>query len=384
MQTSISIQSKLANVGTSIFSVMTQKAVENDALNVSQGFPDFDVSSQLIDLVDHYMRTGKNQYAPMPGLPQLRLKISEKIAQIHGTVYSPESEITVTAGATQALNSAITAFVREGDEVILFEPAYDSYEPVVRLNGGQPVFVKLKFPDYRIDWEEVKKVITARTRMIIINTPHNPTGMVMSDDDMKNLERMIQGTRILVLSDEVYEHIVFDQKQHLSVSRYPKLAERSIIVSSFGKTYHTTGWKVGYAVAPEALMREFRKVHQFQVFTVNTPIQYALAEYINLREKYMLLGEFYQERRNYFLNLMKGSRFEIVPAQGTYFQLIGFKHISDDKDIDFVEKLVTTNKIATIPVSVFYHDKTDEKVLRICFAKTNNVLEKAAEILKSI
>ncbi len=384
MQTPISTQSKLPNVGTSIFSVMSQKALEHNALNVSQGFPDFEVSSELIDLVNHYMRTGQNQYAPMPGLPQLRNKISEKIEMLHTAIYNPETEITITAGATQALASAITAFVREDDEVILFEPAYDSYEPMVRLNGGQPVFVKLKYPDYRIEWEEVKKVISSRTRMIILNTPHNPTGMVMSDEDMKTLERLIQGTRILLLSDEVYEHIVFDKRPHLSAARYPKLAERAIIISSFGKTYHTTGWKIGYAVAPEALMKEFRRIHQFQVFTVNTPIQYALAEYINQKEKYLYLSDFYEERRDFFLNLMQGSRFDILPTQGTYFQLIGYKSISEEKDLDFTEKLVAINKIATIPVSVFYHDKSDDKVLRICFAKTNKVLEKAAEILKSI
>jgi len=384
MQTPISTQSKLPNVGTSIFSVMSQKALEHNALNVSQGFPDFEVSSELIDLVNHYMRTGQNQYAPMPGLPQLRNKISEKIEMLHTAIYNPETEITITAGATQALASAITAFVREDDEVILFEPAYDSYEPMVRLNGGQPVFVKLKYPDYRIEWEEVKKVISSRTRMIILNTPHNPTGMVMSDEDMKTLERLIQGTRILLLSDEVYEHIVFDKRPHLSAARYPKLAERAIIISSFGKTYHTTGWKIGYAVAPEALMKEFRRIHQFQVFTVNTPIQYALAEYINQKEKYLYLSDFYEERRDFFLNLMQGSRFDILPTQGTYFQLIGYKSISEEKDLDFTEKLMAINKIATIPVSVFYHDKSDDKVLRICFAKTNKVLEKAAEILKSI
>jgi methionine aminotransferase len=373
------IRSKLPNVGTSIFAVMTKMAAENNAINLSQGFPDFAVSEELIDLVHENMKAQKNQYAPMPGILDLRLKISEKTQTLYGCKCNPETEITVTAGGTQALFTAITAFVNEGDEVLVFEPAYDSYVPAIRLNGGVPVFVQTRPPNYTIDWEEVNKLITARTTMIIINSPQNPAGFVFLEEDMKMLQKLVSGTKIMILSDEVYEHIVFDGKEHFSVLRFPQLAEKSIVVSSFGKTFHATGWKIGYCVASEAITKEFRKIHQFNVFAVNTPIQYALAKYLENPEKYLTLSTFYQAKRDKFLEYLKDSELEIIPASGTYFQSVNFSEIFEGKDTELAEILTKQYLISGIPMSAFYHDAQKHCILRFCFAKSDETLKNAAD-----
>lgn len=378
------IKSKLPKVGTTIFTVMSQLANENNAINLSQGFPDFESSGELIGLVNQAMEKGYNQYAPMAGLMSLREQIAIKTERLHGATYHPESEITITAGATQAIYTAIAATITEGDEVIIFTPAYDCYEPAIELNGGKTVFVQLHAPDYKIDWNQVKKLITQRTKMIIINTPHNPTGTILEDRDMLALEKIISDTDILLLSDEVYEHIIFDGNQHESVAKYPGLAERAFIVSSFGKTFHNTGWKMGYCIAPKNLMVEFRKAHQFIVFSVNTPAQHALAEYLKNEQNYLSLPSFYQDKRDHFTDLIRGSRFEILPSRGTYFQLLSYADITDEKDTDFAIRLTKEHKIASIPISVFYHQKLDEKVLRFCIAKKEQTLEQAAEILNKI
>lgn len=378
------INSKLPNVGTTIFTVMSKLAVDNNAINLSQGFPDFACSEEMISLVNKYMKAGNNQYAPMPGLIGLREILAQKTEELYGAKYDPDSEITITAGATQAIYTAISAVVREDDEVIIFEPAYDCYQPAIELNGGKTIYMQLQAPDYTIDWEKVKKMINHRTKMIIINTPHNPTGSVMSVADMIMLEKITKGTDIIILSDEVYEHIIFDQQQHQSVARFPFLAERSFIISSFGKTFHTTGWKLGYCVAPKNLMAEFRKVHQFLVFSCNTPIQYALAEHLKQRENYLSLGNFYQQKRDYFINAVKDSKFDLIPAAGTYFQLLSYKNMSKEKDTDYAIRLTKEFGIASIPISVFYHEQEDNHVLRFCFAKKEETLAKAAEILNKI
>ncbi len=379
-----SIISKLPGVETSIFAVMSKLAIENDAINLSQGFPDFDVSPDLINLIAKNMRKGHNQYAPMPGLPILRERISEKIYKTNGAVYDPETEITVTAGATQALYTAISAFVRDEDEVIIFEPAYDSYSPAIKLNRGIVKYAKLKLPDYHIDWQEVSRMISHRTRMIILNTPHNPTGAVLSKKDLDKLYNLTKNTDIIILSDEVYEHLIFDNKKHYSLSAYAGLAERSIIIASFGKTFHATGWKMGYAAAPHRLMNEFRKTHQFIVFAVNTPIQYALAEFLKNEENYTGLGAFYQEKRDFFSKLLKNSNFKAIPTFGTYFQVLDYSAISDKKEMEFAEWLIKEHKVASVPVSAFYHKKDDHKMLRFCFAKKEETLEQAAEKLCKI
>jgi methionine transaminase len=378
------IKSKLPKVGTTIFTVMSQLANENQAINLSQGFPDFESSAELIGLVNDAMKKGLNQYAPMPGILTLREQIAAKTEKLYGTAYHPDTEITVTAGATQAIYTAIAATVREGDEVIIFTPAYDCYEPAIELNGGKTVFVQMHAPNYKIDWDQVKKLITQRTKMIIINTPHNPTGTVLEGEDMLALEKIVSDTDIVLISDEVYEHIIFDGKQHQSVSKYPGLAERSFIISSFGKTFHNTGWKMGYCLAPKNLMIEFRKAHQFIVFSANTPVQYGLAEYLKNENNYLELNAFYQEKRDLFTSLVKGSRFEILPSSGTYFQLLSYKGISDMADTDFAIELTEKHKIASIPVSVFYHQKVDEKVLRFCVAKKEETLQQSAEILNKV
>lgn len=375
------VSSKLPTVQTSIFAVMSKLAGEHQAINLSQGFPGFDCSPELIGLVEKHMRLARNQYAPMPGVLELREAIAEKTAFLYTAQYNPETEITVTAGATQALFTAITALVKEGDEVIIVEPAYDSYAPAVELAGGKCVFFQLQPGTFSINWGEFQKLINPRTRMILLNTPHNPTGSALSAADMQKLEKLTHNTDIVILSDEVYEHILFDSLEHQSVARYPKLAQRALIVSSFGKTYHNTGWKIGYCLGPENLMAEFRKVHQFLVFSVNTPIQFALAEYLRNRDAYLELSAFYQEKRDFFNRLFRGSRFQIKPSQGTYFQLLDFAAISNERDVDFARKLTIEHKVASIPVSVFYHKKTASSLLRFCFAKNNEELERAAEKL---
>ncbi len=378
------ISSKLPKAGTSIFAIMSQMANEHNALNMSQGFPDFPISETLIDLVHKYMKKGFNQYAPMPGILPLREAIAEKIYNTYKIQYHPETEITLTAGATQGIFTAISAFIKEDDEVIILEPAYDSYVPAVKLQGGIPISVKLKEPHYSIDWNEVTKTITHRTKMIIINSPHNPTGSVIKKEDLEKLEALTRNTDILVLSDEVYEHIIFDNKRHESVCYYPKLCERSIILYSFGKTFHATGWKTGYCLAPENLMREFRKAHQFVVFACNTPIQYALTDFLKDENNYMHINQMYQKKRDYFLELIKPSRFKAVPCFGTYFQLLDYSDISNEKEMQFAERLTKEYGIAAIPISVFYNKEVNNKVLRFCFAKTDETLQKAAEKLCKI
>ncbi len=378
------IHSKLPQTGTSVFAIMTQLAREHNAINLSQGFPDFPVSEKLIELVFRHMRQGNNQYAPMPGLPLLRERIAQKTKDLYGAVYNPETEITVTAGATQAIFTAISAFVREDDEVIVFEPAYDSYVPAIKLNGGIPIVSKLKLPDYHIDWSEVRKLVSSRTKMIIINSPHNPSGSILSSADLTALEKLTHKTGIIVLSDEVYEHIIFENKVHESVCRYPGLAGRSLVACSFGKTFHATGWKTGYCLGPENLMKEFRKSHQFIVFCVNTPMQYALADFLEDPSNYHGLGEFFQQKRDFFANALRTSRFKVVPAFGTYFQLLDYSKISDEEEMAFAQRLTRDFKVAGVPTSSFYSKTSNQQMLRFCFAKSEETLSKAAEILCKI
>ena len=378
------IFSKLPKVGTTIFTKMSAMANKHEALNLSQGFPDFPIDPKLIDCTLKAMKSGYNQYAPMPGLIGLREAIAKKIEDAYSIAYHPETEISKTSVATQAIFTAIAAFVKEEDEVIIFTPAYDCYQPAIELVGGKPVFVQLKSPDYKINWEEVKKLISQRTRMIIINTPHNPTGTLLSEEDLKELEKITAHSEIIILSDEVYEHIVFDGQKHASICRNKGLADRSIAVFSFGKTFHVTGWKMGYCIGPKQLMVEFRKVHQFNVFSSNHPLQHALTEYLNDSENYLSLGSFYQKKRDIFLSAITGSRFKVIPSKGTYFQLLDYSSISDQNDVMFAERLVHEYKIASIPVSVFYNSPLDEKVLRFCFAKKEQTLEEAAKILSKI
>ena len=375
------ITSKLPKVGTTIFTVMSALANEHKAINLSQGFPNFDVSPKLVSLIHQKMKEGLNQYAPMQGVPRLREVLCEKMEKLYGAKYHPDKEINITSGGTQAIYSALTAVVREGDEVIVIEPAYDCYVPAIELNGGIPVYVQLKGPNHTIDWNDVKKVVTPRTKVIMINTPHNPMGSVMSAEDMKELEKIVSGTHIIIISDEVYEHIIFDGHKHESVCKYPGLSERSFVIYSFGKTYHATGWKMGYCFAPENLMVEFRRVHQFIVFTSNTPFQHALAEYINDCDDYKELSGFYQAKRDFFLKQIKGSKFKFVPASGSYFQLLDYSAITNEKDTDYAIRMTKENGVASIPTSVFYHEPVDNKLLRFCFAKTDETLKKAGEKL---
>lgn len=376
--------SKLPNVGTTIFTVMSGLANETGAINLSQGFPSFEVSRALIELYHQAMMNNHNQYAPMPGLLSLREELSKKTEKIHGAYYNPESEITITAGGTQALYTAITAFVNKGDEVIIFEPAYDSYKPAIELAGGIVKPYSLTPPNYRINWEEVRQMISPKTKMIMINTPHNPSGSILSKQDLESLAEITKGTNIIVLSDEVYEHIIFDSEEHQSVCRFEELRKRSMIVYSFGKTFHATGWKNGYCLGPEYLMREFRKVHQFLVFSVNTPLQVALAAYLKNEEHYLSLPSFYQAKRDYFLSLIQGCSFTFAPCKGSYFQLLDYSSFSDEKDTELAIRLTKEFGIASIPVSVFYSSDVDTKMLRFCFAKDNETLERAAEKIHSI
>lgn len=381
----VAISSKLPQVGTTIFTIMSKMANDFNAINLAQGFPDFAIDPELIRLVTKHMKEGHNQYAPMQGVPELRSAISQKIENTYGRKYNPDTEITITAGATQAIFTAITALVKDEDEVIVFTPAYDCYVPPILLNHGKPVYVQMKGPDYKVNWEEVRKVVTRRTKLIIINTPHNPSGTIWSDADMCELEKLAVDSDALVLSDEVYEHIVFDGATHYSAARYDELAKRSLIVASFGKTFHATGWKTGYIYGPENLMAEFRKVHQYLVFSVNTPIQYALAEYLQKPEHYQNLAGIYQQKRDLFLKIIENSRFTAIPkSQGTYFQLLSFAEISKKKEVQFAELVTKKHGVASIPVSVFYHQPIDQQVLRFCFAKSDETLLKAAELLNKI
>jgi methionine aminotransferase len=378
------IESKLPNVGTTIFTIMSGLANETGAINLSQGFPSFEVSRELIDLYNQAMINNHNQYAPMPGLLSLREELSKKTQKLYGAYYNPDSEITITAGGTQALYTAITAFVNKGDEVIIFEPAYDSYKPAIELAGGIVKPYSLTPPNYRINWEEVKQMINSKTKMIMINTPHNPSGTILSKQDLESLAEITKGTNIIVLSDEVYEHIIFDSEEHQSACRFEDLRNRSMIVYSFGKTFHATGWKTGYCLGPEYLMKEFRKVHQFLVFSVNTPLQVALAAYLKNEEHYLSLPTFYQTKRDYFLSLIQGCSFTFTPCKGSYFQLLDYSSFSDEKDTELAIRLTKEFGIASIPVSVFYSSDVDTKMLRFCFAKDNETLERAAEKIHAI
>lgn len=379
-------ESKLPNVGTTIFTTMSALAEEHEAINLSQGFPNFDTPEELKNFVNMHLQRGMNQYAPMAGVLKLRELLAEKIYTFYRRPINPETEITITAGGTQALFTAIAAFIRPNDEVILIEPAYDSYAPSVETFGGKVVSYKLSPPQYSIDWTAFAQLISPKTKMIIINTPHNPTGKTLSISDLETLDKLTQETNILVLSDEVYEHLIYDGRPHASVLRFPQLFERSIACFSFGKTFHSTGWKVGYVVAPERLMREFRKVHQFNVFSVNTPVQYALADYLEDEDNYLYLSDFYQAKRDYFLSLMQTSRLRPLTCEGTYFQLFDYSQIIDIPDTEFCKLLTTEVGVAAIPVSVFYTEGAfaNEKIIRLCFAKTEHTLEKAAARLCEI
>lgn len=380
----MNITSKLPQVGTTIFTVMSALAAEHGAINLSQGFPNFEPSAQLLKLVADAMAGGMNQYAPMPGLPVLRERIAEKIASLYGIVVDPAQEITITAGGTQAIFSAIAAFIRPGDEVILLEPCYDSYRPSVETFGGVPVVYALSAPDFKVNWDEVAQLITPRTRMICINTPVNPTGAILNDADMRALETLLADTDILVMSDEVYEHLIYDGAVHASALRYPGLRARTLAVYSFGKTYHCTGWKVGYCVAPPALTAEFRKVHQFNVFSVNHPVQAALAEFLKDTAQYRNLPQFYQQKRDFFADKMAQTRLRALPSYGTYFQLYDYAHLSDESDLHFCKRLTTEFGVAAIPMSAFYSDGRDQKIIRLCFAKTEDMLAEAGARLRLI
>ncbi len=378
------IVSKLPNVGTTIFTVMSALANEHRAINLSQGFPNYSSSPRLIDLVCRYMREGHNQYAPMAGLLSLRRRIARKVQDAYGCEVDPREEITITNGASEAIFTAIQAFVRPGDEVITIEPAYDVYRPATELAGGTVKAYELRAPDYRIDWNALAGLRTERTRMIIVNTPHNPTGTVLGPEDLSELEKLTAGTDILVLSDEVYEHLVFDGREHQSVLRRSALWPRTIATYSFGKTFHNTGWKIGYAIMPAPLMREFRKVHQYNVFAVHTPTQYALADFLEDPAEYRQLGDFYQRKRDRFLQAVAGSRLRPLTCEGTYFHLFDYRDISDEPDTTFVQQLIVDHGVAAIPVSVFYDQAPDDRVIRLCFAKTEDVLEEAAKRLRAV
>ena len=378
------IDSKFPRVGTTIFTVMSRLAAEHNAINLSQGFPDFDCAPRLRELLARYLNAGVNQYPPMAGIPALREAVAEKAEALYGARYDPEHEVTIVPGATYGIFTAIATWIRPGDEVILFEPAYDSYAPAVEVAGGRPVYVQLKFADYSIDWLEVERAITPRTRMMVVNTPNNPTASVFSAEDLCVMEGLLRSTDIVVVSDEVYEHIVFDGYRHESVSRFPGLAERSFVVSSFGKTYHVTGWKTGYVLAPRELMAEFRKVHQFNAFVTNGPVQYALAEYLKDRDAYLGLAAFYQKKRDFFMEGVKASRFMPLPSRGTFFQNLRYDAISDEQDTELAIRLTKERGVASIPVSVFYREPPAHKVLRFCFAKSEETLARGAEILSRI
>jgi len=376
------LRSKLPTGGVSIFAVMTRLANEVGAINLSQGFPDFETSPELVESVARFMREGHNQYAPMPGVLALREALSVKIEALYGRRYDPATELTVTTGATEGLFVALTAFVHPGDEVLLFQPAYDSYTPAVTLSGGTPVYVTLRYPDYRIDWDEVRRAITPRTRVIVINTPHNPTGMIWSADDVRELGRVLNGTDAIVIADEVYEHIIFDGGRHESLARYPEVADRAVVISSFGKTYHTTGWKVGYCAAPPALTTEIQRIHQWVTFAVNGAVQMAYAEVVRRDPGCADVTSFYQGRRDKFLSLIKGSRFKPMACRGTFFQMLDYSDITDERDAEFALRLTREHGVASIPISPFLNGTgSSGPVLRFCFAKRDATLERAAERL---
>nr|WP_042551412.1 pyridoxal phosphate-dependent aminotransferase [Ralstonia solanacearum] len=374
----------MPRVGTTIFTVMSALAAEKQAVNLGQGFPDFDCDPRIVDAVSDAMRAGLNQYPPMTGVPALRQAIAAKIAALYGHAYDADREITVTAGATQALLTAVLCCVHPGDEVIVFEPTYDSYLPSIELAGGKAVPITLDAPDYRIPFDKLAAAITPRTRLIMLNTPHNPTGTVWHADDMRKLAEIVAPTDVLLLSDEVYEHMVYDGVPHASVARIPELARRAFVVSSFGKTYHVTGWKVGYVAAPTALSAEFRKVHQFNVFTVNTPVQHGLAAYMADPRPYLELPAFYQHKRDLFRAGLARTRFKLLPCQGTYFQCVDYSAISDLPEAEFAKWLTGEIGVAAIPVSAFYSQPHESGVVRFCFAKRDETLRLALERLSAL
>lgn len=378
----MNLPSKLPHIGTTIFTVMSKLATDCGAMNLSQGFPNFDASPRLMELVSYYLRHGFNQYAPMAGVPVLREAIAQKTSDLYGVDYHPETEVTVVSGATEALYAAITAVVHPGDEVLLFEPCYDSYAPAVQLNGGVPVYVTLSpQTGYRIDWEVAKTKISAKTKLIVLNTPHNPTGVTLTSADLDTLAALVRGTDIFLLGDEVYEHIIFDGRAHHSLLTHPELRERSFVCSSFGKTFHVTGWKIGYCLAPAALTTEFRKMHQWLTFSTITPIQYALADFLKDSQNYLEVPHFYQQKRDTFLSYLQHSRFSYVPAEGSFFQTVSYQTITDEPDYDLAVRLTREIGVASIPVSVFYHQRDDHRILRFCFAKDDDTLRRAAERL---
>ncbi len=376
--------SKLPNLETTIFTIMGNLSKKHNAINLSQGFPNFKSDQKLIDLVSKAMNSGYNQYAPMLGVLALREAIAKKFDDLYSTTYNPENEIVITAGATQAIFTIISAFIKPLDEVILFKPAYDCYEPAINLNGGKVIPMQLNYPDYKVDWKAVENAISNKTKMIVINTPQNPSGTVFSKKDMQELERITSNTNIIVLSDEVYEHMVYDELEHQSACLFPNLKARTFITASFGKTFHNTGWKMGYCCGPNELMKEFIKVHQFNVYCVNHPIQIALATYINDANNYKELNAFYEQKRDVFLEAIKNSRFSFTPSKATYFQVLNYSAISKENDVDYAKRLTTEFGVASIPLSVFNTNNLDEKVLRFCFAKREETLLKAAEILNKL
>lgn len=378
------LHSKLPDVGTTIFTVMSRMAADHGAINLSQGFPDFPMDKRLTSLVSRSMEEDYNQYAPMAGLPELLQTLAGVVSSSYGYTANAEEEITIMAGGTEALFSSISAFVHPGDEVILFDPSYDSYDPAIRLCGGTPVRMTLKPPSFSIDWDQVERLINPRTRMIMMNTPNNPTGRIFHEDDLRSLERLVLRHGLLVLSDEVYERIIFDGALHQSVLRYEGLRSRSIAAYSFGKTFHATGWKVGYTVAPAALTREIRRTHQFITFSVNTPVQKGLSEYLKVPEHYTAIGEFYRKKRDFFLEQLKGSSFEPIPSQGTYFQLVSYRNLSSLPEMEMAVEMTQKHKVACIPVSVFYEHQANHQLLRFCFAKKEETLARAGEILRKL
>ncbi len=380
----ISIQSKLPHTDTTIFTVMSKLAEEHHAINLSQGFPDYDCDPKLLNFVTDAMQKGFNQYAPMPGLLHLRELIAEKVSDLYDAIYHPDTEITITAGGTQAIFTALSACINPGDEVIIFEPAYDCYAPAIRLLGGLVKSYEMAPPTYAIDWEMVRKLFSANTKMIILNSPQNPTGCILSNADIKALIKLTKETDVLILSDEVYEHILFDEHQHQSIARYPELQERSFVVASFGKLLHATGWKLGYCLAPQQMMKEFRKVHQFNVFSVNTPMQMGIANYLKDKETYLGLSAFFQQKRDFFRTLLMETKLNLLPCNGSYFQCVSYAHLNQEKDIDMATKLVKEFGVASIPVSAFYTRNVDHQVLRFCFAKKQETLERAVERLMNL
>ncbi|MBS1597081.1 MAG: aminotransferase class I/II-fold pyridoxal phosphate-dependent enzyme [Bacteroidetes bacterium] len=378
------IQSKLPDVGTTIFTVMSSLAAELKAINLGQGFPDFQMNEELISLVDEAMENGFNQYVPMQGYMPLRETIAEKIHSLYNTNIDPDSQVTITPGGTYAIYTALTTVLQPGDEVIVFEPAYDSYIPNIVINNAKPVLINLKFPEYKIDWDEVRKKINSKTRMIMLNSPHNPTGNVLRAEDIEELRAVVKDTNIFILSDEVYEHLIFDNVPHQSMLRYPDLLERSFVCFSFGKIYHCTGWKLGYCITTQELTKEFRKVHQFNCFSCHSPSQVALSKYLKNKEAYLSLGNFMQEKRDYFRQLMSATKFIPLPSYGSYFQIYKYGEIGDESDTDFAIRITKEYGVATIPVSVFYQSGKDDKVVRFCFAKKKETLEKAVERLLKI